>query len=251
MPLDLQRIAAQCPGNPIHYFARIDSTMREAAQLAHDGAPHGTVVLADEQTAGIGRLGRTWHSEPETGIYCSLLLRLPLPPDQLPVVTLLLGLAAAGSIQNVTNFRCDLRWPNDVLIRERKIAGILAQVNEGCVVAGIGINVNQTQLPADFRTAATSLFIESGGKLQSREAILSAFLAQVDSFVSLLGASGPDAILRAFSEASSYVNGRRVTVEETGQKGTTGGLDANGFLLVRSDSGKIERVASGGIRPEV
>ena len=251
MPLDIDKITAGRPANRVHYFDSLPSTMREATQLAAAGAPHGTVVLADQQTAGIGRLGRSWYSEAGVGIYCSLLLRLPIASDKVPLVTLALGLATAEAIQNVTDLKCDLRWPNDVLIRERKVAGIIAQLQDACIVAGVGINVNHTQMPADLRTPATSLLLESNGKKQSREALVVAFLAAVDEFSSVLCSEGPDALLRAFAEASSYAINRRVVIDETGEKGVTAGLDPHGFLLIRYDSGRTERIASGGVRPEV
>jgi len=178
-------------------------------------------------------------------------LRLLLSPANLPVATLLLGLAAAEAIQTATSLACDLRWPNDVLIDGRKVAGILAQLVDTCIVAGIGINVNQTKFPDGLRTPATSLRLESNGRPQSREAILVQLLASLDSFCSLLAAEGPTAIIRAFTAASSYALNRRVILEETGQKGVTGGLDENGFLLVQFDSGRTERVAAGGVRAAV
>jgi BirA family transcriptional regulator, biotin operon repressor / biotin---[acetyl-CoA-carboxylase] ligase len=251
MSLDIERIRARRPQNDIRYFRKIGSTMDEAAKLAAAGASHGTVVLADEQTAGIGRFGRSWISESDVGIYCSMLLRLPLQPDNLPIATVLLGLATAEAIEKVTPVACDLRWPNDVLVGDRKVAGILAQLVDTCVIAGIGINVNQAEMPTGLRTPATSILIESGGKVQSREEIVSALLDSVDTFCSMLAAEGADGILRAFTIISSYAVDRRVVVEESGFKGVTAGLDDNGFLLVRSDSGKIERVTAGGVRPDV
>lgn len=250
MALDIQRITALRPQNQLHYFATIDSTMVEAAKLASSGAPHGTLVVADEQTAGQGRFGRNWLSEAELGVYCSLLLRLPFPAEELPVAALSFGLATAEAIQRVTDLSCDLRWPNDVLIRERKVAGILAQLSESCMIAGIGINVNQPFMPSNLRTPASSLRIESGGKTHSREAILVALLDAIDSFSSILVGDGRDEILRAFVAASSYAHNRRVRIEETGMTGTTAGLDANGFLLLRTDRGELERIASGGVRPQ-
>ena len=113
MRVDVERIRTQLPQNELHYFRSVPSTMTEAARLAASGAPHGTVVLAEEQTAGIGRLGRSWHSDAELGIYCSILLRLPVEPGTLPVINLLLGLATAEAIQKSTHVACDLRWPND------------------------------------------------------------------------------------------------------------------------------------------
>ena len=250
MPLDLSKIRSLRPQNQIHYWPSTTSTMVEAAKLAAAGAPHGTVAIADEQTAGIGRFGRSWLSEADLGLYCSLLLRLSLPPASLPVASLLLGLATAEAIQKSTELVCDLRWPNDVLIHERKVAGILPQLLENCVIAGIGINVNHSSFETGLRTPATSLRIESAGRAQSRENLLVKLLESIDTFCSMLASEGPGAILRAFTSASSYAMNRRVVVEESGSAGTTCGLDENGFLLIRYDSGQTQRLAAGGVRPE-
>jgi len=223
--------------------------MIEASRLANAGAPHGTVILADEQTEGMGRLGRSWQSEPELGIYCSILLRLPLSPANLPIASLVLGLATADAIQNSTQLACDLRWPNDVLINERKVAGILPHLVDPYIVAGIGINVNHSAFPGDLRTPATSLRIESNGAVQSREDITVNLLQSLDVFCSMLASEGTGSILRVFTAASSYALHRRVIVEETGSTGITAGLDESGFLLMQSDAGRIERIATGGIRP--
>lgn len=251
MAFDIQKVRSALPDRKIEFYSTLASTMTEAAKLAAADAPHGTMVLADEQTAGVGRLGRTWHSEAEAGIYCSVLLRLGLPAGQAPVATLLLGLATADAIQCATLLSCDLRWPNDVLIRGKKVAGILAQLNGDCVIAGIGINVNQTELPAGLRTPGTSLYLASGGSRQSREDLTIQLGASLDQFCAMLRESGPAAILRAFTSASSFVLNRRVIIEESGHRGITAGLDEHGFLLVRDESGRIERVTSGGVRADV
>jgi BirA family biotin operon repressor/biotin-[acetyl-CoA-carboxylase] ligase len=248
MHLDVERIRRLCPHNELHYFETVGSTMTEAARLAVSGAPHETIVLAEEQTAGIGRLGRSWQSDAELGVYCSILLRLPIEPSTLPVINLLLGLATAEAIQKSTHVFCDLRWPNDVLINERKVAGILAHLLENCVVAGIGINVNQTWFPPDLRTPATSLRMESGDKIQSREEVIVNLIQSVDTFSSMLMAEGAECIVRAFMSASSYALDRRVLIEEDGRRGITAGLDEDGFLLVRFDNGHMERIAAGGVR---
>lgn len=250
MPLDIERIRRACPGNRIIYRRMIDSTMIEASSLVSSGAGHGTVILADEQTAGMGRLGRSWVSVAEAGIYSSILLRLNLNAANLPVASLVMGLATAEAIQKSTQLVCDLRWPNDVLIQERKVAGILTHLVDTCIVAGVGVNVNQTSFPADLRTPATSVRIESGGREQSRESILIHLLEEIDTFSSMLDTAGPESILRAFTSASSYALHRRVIIEETGEKGITAGLDTNGFLLVNLDRGKLERVAAGGVRSD-
>lgn len=250
MRLDVAKIRCVYPHHQLHYFETVGSTMTKAARLAAAGAPDGTIILADEQTAGMGRLGRSWQSDAELGIYCSILLRLPVQPGTLPVINLVLGLATAEAIQESTHVACDLRWPNDVLINERKVAGILAQLVETCVIAGIGINVNQTLFPPDLRTPATSLRIESGGQPQSREDIVIKLIQSVDTFSSMLAVEGSECIVRAFTSASSYALDRRVLIEEDGRRGITAGLDEDGFLLVRFDNGRMERIAAGGVRRE-
>jgi BirA family biotin operon repressor/biotin-[acetyl-CoA-carboxylase] ligase len=253
MALDIASVREQRPENPIYYFPTIGSTMTEAARLAASGLPHGTVVVADEQTAGVGRFGRQWHSEAGAGIYCSVIMRLHLPPNGLPIVTLLLGLATAEAIQRITNLSCDLRWPNDVLVNEHKIAGILAQLDEGSIVAGIGINVNQTSLPENLRTPATSLRLASGGHSFCRESLLVALLHSLDEFTEMVTEQGPESILRAFTAASSYVTHRRIVFEGNQglNKGVTLGLDGSGFLKVRDESGLVQTVYTGGVRPDL
>lgn len=249
MPLNIEFIRLRCGRNEIHYFQSVGSTMTEAQWLAETGAPHGTVVLADEQTAGIGRLGRSWISDAEAGIYCSVLLDLALQAEDIPIASLLVGLATAEAIEKSTQLACDLRWPNDVLIQERKTAGILTQLLDSRIVAGIGINVNQTSFPPNLRTPATSLRIESNGRVQAREEIVIRLLEAIDTFSHVLASGGTGAILRAFTAASRYAIHRRVVVEENGCNGTTAGLDRHGFLLLRTDDGHVQRIASGGIRP--
>jgi BirA family biotin operon repressor/biotin-[acetyl-CoA-carboxylase] ligase len=225
--------------------------MHEAALLAAAGASSGTVVGADEQTAGQGRFGRHWHSQPETGLYFSVILRFPLAAADTPLVTLALGLAVREAILEATAIVCDLRWPNDLLIADRKCAGILTQMESGAVVAGIGINVNQPELPPDIAGIATSLRL-AAGRPHSREQLLTRLLPVIDERCGLLAREGREPILRVFAKSSSYVTGRRVTVEISEEEtltGTTAGLTADGFLLIRDDRGKEHTIIAGGVRP--
>ena len=234
----------------IHWFPVVSSTMQVAADFASKGCPSGTAVAADEQTAGYGRYGRTWHSEAKSGLYVSVVLRLQIPAESLPVVTLALGLAATEAILSATGVPCDLRWPNDVMAAGKKCCGILVQLHEGAIIAGIGINVNQTVFPDELKSAATSLRLVSGAE-QSRELLLERLLESIDSFIRTLQVEGKDAILRMFSEASSYVRGRRVVVDQgsTSLEGTTDGLDASGFLFLRKTDGQRTLILAGGVRP--
>jgi len=229
--------------------------MTAAAELAREGAPHGTAVVADEQTAGIGRHGHSWHSQPG-GLYVSIILRLP---NATPIVMLALGLAARDAIASVPlpygrgsvsaaflnrdreGVAVDLRWPNDVLLNGRKCAGVIAQREGGAVIAGIGINVNQTAFPEGID--ATSLLL--AGATTSSEAVLEALLNTVDRYC----AEEPAEVRRMFEASSSYARNRRVRVEQDDIEGITQGLDANGFLLVRQDNGQMTTILAGGVRP--
>lgn len=250
MPFDLASVRARLPDRHIDWFGSVSSTMTLAARLARDGCASGTVVGADGQVAGIGRHGHAWHSEAEAGLYVSVVLRLPIDVGRLPVVMLALGLAAREAIAEVTGIAADLRWPNDVLIDGRKCAGILAQIEGGAVVIGIGINVNQTTFPSELESVATSLRL-AGKRGVSREDLLVALIHAVEGCCRILTEEGADSILRMFARASSYVDGRRVRVEQDGAiiEGVTCGLDRSGFLVVREESGKETTILAGGVRP--
>jgi len=224
-------------GHPAEWYDTLDSTMTVASRLAREGCAHGAVVVADEQTAGIGRHGRSWHSEKGTGLYVSVVLRIPQP---VPVIMLALGLAARDAIAKA-GLKPDLRWPNDVLVDGKKCCGVIAQLENGAVIAGIGINVGQTEFPSGFE--ATSLLL-SGAKT-TREEVLAALIEAVDVHCT----QPPEQILRMFEASSTYALGRRVHVEEGDFEGVTQGLDANGFLTVRKDNGEVATVLAGGVRP--
>jgi BirA family biotin operon repressor/biotin-[acetyl-CoA-carboxylase] ligase len=234
----------------IIWFDTIDSTMLEAARRAEAGCAHGTVICAEEQTAGMGRFGRKWHSERGAGLYASIVLRTRLKPETLPVLTLALGLAASEAIAATSGLACDLRWPNDVLIGSRKCAGILVQLQDGVVIAGIGINVNHTAFPSSIAATATSLRLASGRE-QSREALLAQLLSAIDRYVGILEQAGPEPVLRMFTQASSYVRGRRVVVDQDNATlaGVTDGLTPAGFLKLREDNGTLTVIMAGGVRP--
>lgn len=237
------------PRRLVEWHDSIDSTMRRAAELADEGAVHGSIVMARQQTAGQGRLGRAWHSA-LGGLWFTMILRLDVPPQQLPVVTLALGLAVADAIQTFGGLPCDLRWPNDVLTQDgRKLAGILTQLHNGAVLAGVGVNVNQMEFPEDLQNIATSLALETKAA-KDTQFMLFAIAGAIDSHCRIFTTSGAGAILRLFANASSYVSGRRVSVDlpEGPVLGTTAGLAEDGFLLLRKDNGEEIRITAGGVR---
>ncbi len=228
--------------------------MMDAASLAAAGASSGTIIGAEQQTAGQGRFGRTWHSEPGSGLYASFILRRRFDPATLPVVTLALGLAVREAILRATDLVCDLRWPNDVLIESKKCAGILTQLessnHSSAIIAGIGINVNHSSFPEALSGIATSLRL-AGGRVHSREKLLLELAESVDTYCDLLTTEGRAAVIDAFSRVSSYVSGRRVCVDQDGSqlRGTTAGLNESGFLMLRGDDGTNSVIIAGGVRP--
>jgi BirA family transcriptional regulator, biotin operon repressor / biotin---[acetyl-CoA-carboxylase] ligase len=248
--LDIHLVRRQLPNRQISFFESITSTMHEAAALAAAGCPSGTAVVAEEQTAGQGRHGHSWHSEPGAGLYVSVVLRLPLPPDSLPVLTLALGLATAETIARATDLDPDLRWPNDVMLGDRKTAGILVQLVDSVAIAGLGVNVNHPAFPPEIAAEATSLRLASG-RPHSREDLLIGLLPAIDSFCRMLSEGGRQPILDLFARRSSYAHGKRVRIEQPGGilTGTTAGLDPSGFLKLRADDGSESLILAGGVRP--
>jgi BirA family biotin operon repressor/biotin-[acetyl-CoA-carboxylase] ligase len=146
-------------GHPYRFVERCPSTQR----LLGEDDPEGAVVVADEQTEGRGRLGRRWLAPAGTSLLCSILLRPAVDPARLPELSVVAGRACAEAIGDVTGLEPEVKYPNDVLLRGRKVAGLLAEASEGRVVLGVGVNVAQEpgQLPSDARTPATSLLVET------------------------------------------------------------------------------------------
>jgi BirA family transcriptional regulator, biotin operon repressor / biotin---[acetyl-CoA-carboxylase] ligase len=240
----------------LHHYYKIGSTNTAAMEAAAEGAPEGSVFLAEEQTAGRGRGAHSWQSARSTGIYCSVVLRPAQPPSEVLVLALAAGLAACAAIKQVdSRVNVDLKWPNDVLIEGKKVCGVLTEMNAEAtrvryVVMGVGINVNQKDFPKELESEATSLRMATGSEW-SRVELTAALLKSLDREYRLL-IEQPDArqsILRRFAEQSSWVRRKQVRVEESGSRieGTTEGLDQRGFLQVRTAHG-LQTVLSGTVR---
>jgi BirA family biotin operon repressor/biotin-[acetyl-CoA-carboxylase] ligase len=238
----------------LHFSPVTDSTNNDAMAAARSAAPHGSVYFADEQRAGRGRGDHAWDSAAGVGLYASVLLRTPIPAARLPLLPLAAGLAAAEAIRAVAGLAVDLRWPNDLLIGPRKVGGILVEskisgASAEFAVVGIGINIHQRAFDFELSTPATSLDLEAAHSV-SRQHLLAALLKSLESESLLLldsEAAGIKIPARV-EQASTWIRGRRV--EAHGPQactGVTAGLDENGFLLVRTDSG-IVTVQTGGIR---
>jgi BirA family biotin operon repressor/biotin-[acetyl-CoA-carboxylase] ligase len=242
--------------NHLHHFYKIGSTNSAAMAAATAGIAEGSVFLAEEQTAGRGRGSNSWESERSAGIYCSIVLRPALPPSDVLVLSLAAGLAVRAAIEQVdARVIVDLKWPNDVLIKGKKVCGILTEMHAEVtrvrhIVAGVGINVNQKSFPKELEGEATSLRMETGSGC-SRVEVAAALLKSLDREYRAL-IEQPDArqsILRRFTEQSSWVRGKQVRIEESEPaiEGTTEGLDDRGFLQVRNAQG-LRTVLSGTVR---
>jgi BirA family biotin operon repressor/biotin-[acetyl-CoA-carboxylase] ligase len=215
----------------------------------------GEVWLAEQQTAGKGRAGHAWSSQPGDGIYCSVLLRPRLAPSDAIILSLAAGLAVAEAVHEVTGLWADLRWPNDLLLGGKKFCGILTELNAEVtrvryVVVGVGINVNNPEFPPGLAPIATSLHLETGQRFSRLELVASLLRALDREQAALCSELNParQRILRRFEQHSSYCRDCAVSVEEDGgYRGVTRGLDERGFLRVETPQG-MRTVLSGGVR---
>lgn len=237
----------------LHFSPVTGSTNTDALAAARSGAPHGSVYFADEQHAGRGRGDHAWQSAARQGLYVSVLLRPPIEASVLSVIPLVAGLAAAEAIAMTSNLITDLRWPNDLLIGDRKTGGILVEsrtdgTDVSFVVVGIGINVHQHDFDPDLSTPATSLDMEAGHRV-SRGALLISLLKSLQCGTSdLHDPAVVGSIPAQVARVSTWLWNRMVEVHgPQACVGVTAGLDENGFLLVRTESGMVT-VQTGGIR---
>jgi len=240
-------------GKHIYHFFKTDSTNRVAFELGHAGEPEGTVVLAEEQSAGRGRAGRTWHSERAAGIYVTLLLRPKLAPVQAPLLTMMAGLSAHAAVESVTGLAVDLKWPNDLVIRGKKAGGILTEMHAEpgmvrFVVVGIGLNVNQERFPGELAGLASSLRQETG-KTQSRMELLVRLLREFESDYNRFLREGIAGVIQRFEVVSSYAHGKKVRITNGTESyvGTTAGLGPEGLLQVEREDGRVVTVIAGDV----
>ena len=240
----------------VHYFPQIDSTNSHASRLAAQGAPEGEIVLADTQSQGRGRLGRRWVSPPQANLYLSIILRPRLAPVHAPQITLMAAVALADTIGSFVSARPAIKWPNDILLQGKKVAGILTELScaGDCVdfvILGMGVNINflPNEMPADIRERATSLFAVMQEKV-SREAVLRRLIHDLDRCYGELEEFGFDALAPRW-EAYFGFRGRRVRIELLDQVllGRAKGIDRDGALIIESDDGGLQRVLAGDVIP--
>jgi BirA family biotin operon repressor/biotin-[acetyl-CoA-carboxylase] ligase len=234
-------------------FESLPSTNTELARLASEGAAEGLSIVAEEQTAGRGRLQRAWSSPKGAGLYFSILLRPAIPQDRWPLITFMAALAVGDALREAAGVQTDIKWPNDLLSGERKICGILAEGIETpsgrAVIVGIGINLTQDAFPGELANVATSV-AEAAGLPPERETILATLLRALTRWYALLHEPpGLEKIVAAWSSRSSYASGKAVQVTNGDEvwQGTTCGVEPDGGLRLGTANGETRIVRAGDV----
>jgi BirA family biotin operon repressor/biotin-[acetyl-CoA-carboxylase] ligase len=241
-------------GRTIHYEETVNSTQKIAHKLAYDGANEGTIVVAEEQIAGRGRLDRIWHSPKYTGVWMSVILRPSIPLGQAPQLTLLTAVSVAQAIQETTGLEPEIKWPNDILINGKKSVGILTELQAeadriNSIIIGIGLNVNQAEsdFPDDIRAKATSLSIEAGVKINRAE-LIQALLVKLEKLYEEYLRSGFYPI-KLLWEAYAVSIGKVITATTLKGKvtGFAKGITDEGVLMIEDEQGSIHYIHSADI----
>ena len=241
-------------GRMIHYFPALDSTNSKAYQLALNGAKEGEVVIAELQEQGRGRLGRDWFSPPFLNLYLSVILRPEIPPHQASLITLMAAVATAEAIQQSSGIQPFIKWPNDILLRGRKVAGLLNEIQSEMdrihfIILGIGVNLNMDErmFSKEIRSVATSLKEEMGQTI-SRKSFLQCLLEKLEDWYTIFLKEGAETVLKAWKD-KAQIKGRRVKVTSFGETliGTAVDVDSNGALILETKDGDRKRVVAGDI----
>ncbi len=235
----------------VKYAPEVDSTNTWAKREAENGAPEGTVLVADMQTAGKGRRGRSWSSPSGHSIYMSLILRPDIMPDRASMLTLVAGLSAAQAIRGLTGLETWIKWPNDLVISDKKICGILTEMSLqmeciNYVVVGIGINVNMTEFPEEIANKATSLCLEKGQTVRRAEVIAEVLSHFEKNYYRFLKTGDLSGLADDYNKVLVNRN-REIRVMEPGNEymGTTGGINEKGELMVTKEDGTEVAVYAG------
>ncbi|KZE66221.1 biotin--acetyl-CoA-carboxylase ligase [Fictibacillus phosphorivorans] len=241
-------------GKKITYKSSVKSTQEIAHSLAREGAPEGSIVLADEQTGGRGRLGRAWQSPAGTGVWMSLILKPNIPLQKAPQLTLLIAVAASKAIEKVAGLEAEIKWPNDILIKGKKTAGILTELQAEAdsihsVIVGIGMNVNQQteHFSDEIAQIATSLAIE-GRQTYKRAEVIGVLLQEIETLYRQYLENG-FGVIKLLWEARAFSLGKRITARSvTGSiTGYAKGITEEGVLLLEDDRGQVHSIYSADI----
>jgi len=243
-------------GTEVIFHDQTDSTNARAYELGEAGAADGTVVIADRQSAGRGRLGRRWISPPGVNLYTSIILRPAILPRFAPQLTFISAVAVCRAIEEVGGLRPTVKWPNDVLLGGKKVAGLLNEMNAETesvhfVVLGIGVNLNMEagQFPSDLRYPGTSVAVEKKDPVSRLEFARSLY-RHLDRLYEIYHSEGFPVIRRAWLELFELVEKEvEVDFQSRIQRGRVQGLDEDGALLLRAPNGVVERVLAGDVRP--
>lgn len=245
------RMQTKWAGRNVVFLSQTDSTNGEARKLAEMGAEHGTVVVADSQTGGRGRRGRTWHSPKGTSIAMSMILKPRLETKAASMLTLLQAIAVARSIEEVCGLETKIKWPNDILIHEKKVCGILTEMNLemteiSSIIIGTGINVNQEEFPADISQIATSLKIEKKRTISRGDLIERSCEIFEDIYESFSREQNLFFLLEEYNERLISRDRKVRVLDPQGEfEGTALGIDPYGELLVKKENGEIVSVYAG------
>ena len=243
-------------GQKVISFTETDSTNVQARRIAEEGGIEGTVVVADQQIAGRGRLGRRWESPAGVNLYCSILLRPQIPVQQAPQLTFLSAVTVVETLKDVCQLSAEVKWPNDILVNGAKISGLLNEMSAETeqihfVILGVGINLNMTasQFPDSLNYPATSVLLETG-KSVDRLVFLRAFLQRLDLYYAEFLQEGFAPIRGRWENLCKLIN-VQVEVDQGSHCycGTVVGLDVDGALRLQLNNGKVERILAGDIRP--
>ncbi|TYR79931.1 biotin--[acetyl-CoA-carboxylase] ligase [Priestia megaterium] len=241
-------------GQHIHYEESVDSTQKIAHRMAQEGAEEGTIIVAEEQTAGRGRLDRKWYSPKYTGVWMSIILRPNIPPQQAPQLTLLTAVAVVQAIQEVTGLSPDIKWPNDILLNGKKIVGILTEMQADfdrihSVIIGIGMNVNQQleHFDKQIQQIATSLSIEKEEEI-NRAALMQAIFLKLEALYEEYLTNG-FRLIKLLWEAHAVSIGKRIVARtlKANIEGIAKGITEDGTLLLEDDEGVIHSIHSADI----
>lgn len=231
-----------------------DSTNTRAKELAAQGAPEGTLIIAEKQTNGRGRRGRSWFSPSGGGIYCSLILRPAMPPGKTPRITLMTAVVAANTLMSLIKLNLKIKWPNDILVNGRKLAGILTEISADMdsvnyIIVGLGLNVNNLfeNSPQDIKKSATSILIETGNRVP-RIKFIQNYLKLYEQYYDMFKKNNFKSIMNRWRELADIL-GKQIKVDVIGKThiGEVMDVDNDGVLILKDDQGRLQRIFSGDV----
>ena len=243
----------QLMGSKIVHFDEIDSTNNYAKKIANEGCRHGTIVIAEKQTLGRGRIGREWKSSNSEGLWFTIVLRPDLEPEDVQIVTIAASVAVVEGISESQGIVCGIKWPNDIILGDRKLAGILTELSAepghvNYVVVGIGININQSSFDDEIRNKATSLKLHTG-KQVSRVKVLESILTRFENVYNMILQGNTEEILDKWSKYSVTI-GKEVKIiyKHMEYTGIAQSIASDGKLVVKCDDGEVRQISAGEVQ---